>query len=79
MGSRITDLDSPDPAALFTGFEHTAYGLERLLWYGVDHQDASFRAWRAGTPHAARPSPGMPGLAWWPKLSRREKHSRAST
>ena len=50
MGRRITDLNSPEFAALFTGFEHTAYRLERLPWYGVGYEDASFRAWRAGTP-----------------------------
>ncbi len=50
MGSRITDLDSPEFVALFTGFEYTAYRLERLPWYGVGYEDASFRAWRAGTP-----------------------------
>jgi hypothetical protein len=47
MGRCITDLDGAEFAALFTGFEHTAYRLERLPWYGVGYEDASFRAWRA--------------------------------
>jgi hypothetical protein len=50
MGRRITDLDSPEFAGLFTGAEHTLYRLERWPWYGVGYEDASFAAWQAGRP-----------------------------
>jgi hypothetical protein len=50
MSRRITDLDSPEFAALFSGFQHTAYRLERWPWYGVGYEDATFAAWRAGHP-----------------------------
>ncbi len=50
MGRRITDLGSPEFAALFTGFEHTAYRLERLPWYGVGYEDRSFAEWRTSRP-----------------------------
>jgi hypothetical protein len=50
MGRRITDLSSPEFSALFTGFEHTAYRLERWPWYGVGYEDASFRAWQERRP-----------------------------
>ena len=53
MGRRITDLNSAEFAALFTGFEHTAYRLETLPWYGVGYEDESFRAFLAGEPLAA--------------------------
>jgi hypothetical protein len=48
MTRRITDLNSPEFTALFTGFEHTAYRLERLPWYGVGYEDATFHAWQSG-------------------------------
>jgi hypothetical protein len=50
MGRRITDLDSPEFAALFTGFRYTAYRLETFQHYGVGYEDASFREWQAGWP-----------------------------
>jgi hypothetical protein len=53
MDHRITDLDSAEFAYLFTGFEHTAYRLERLQQYGVGYEDKSFRAFLAGEPLAA--------------------------
>ncbi len=56
MARRITDLDSPEFSALFTGFEYTAYRLERLPWYGVGYEDASFRAWQAGWPTQRDPA-----------------------
>jgi hypothetical protein len=54
MGCRIiTDLETPEFAALFTGFKHTAYRLETLQHYGVGYEDESFRAFAAGKPLAA--------------------------
>lgn len=50
MGTRITDLGSEEFSQLFTGFEHTAYRLELWDRYGVDYEDASYKAWRAGRP-----------------------------
>jgi hypothetical protein len=56
MGSRIADLDSPEFAALFTGFRHTAYRLEILQSYDVGYEDQSFRAFLAGDPLVADPA-----------------------
>ncbi|MGH3237423.1 MAG: DUF6879 family protein, partial [Streptosporangiaceae bacterium] len=50
MGRRITDLDSPEFAALFTSFRYTAYRLEALQHYGVGYEDESFRAFASGSP-----------------------------
>jgi hypothetical protein len=50
MGRRITDLDSAEFAELFTSFEHTAYRLEKLQWYGVGYEDESFDAFVNGRP-----------------------------
>jgi len=50
MGRRIIDLGSSEFAALFTGFGHTAYRLERLPWYGVGYEDRSFAEWRTSRP-----------------------------
>lgn len=56
MGRRITNLDSTEFAALFTGFKHTAYRLETLQHYGVGYEDESFRAFASGKPLAADPA-----------------------
>jgi hypothetical protein len=56
MGRRITDLDSPEFAALFTTFRHTAYRLETLQHYGVGYEDESFRAFAAGEPLRTDPA-----------------------
>ena len=50
MEERITDLDSPEFARLFTGFEHTAYRLETLQRYDVGYEDQSYRAFLTGAP-----------------------------
>ena len=48
VGRRITDLDSPEFDALFTGFKHTAYRLETLQVYDVGYEIEPYRAFLAG-------------------------------
>jgi hypothetical protein len=56
IARRITDLNSPEFAALFTSFRHTAYRLEALQHYGVGYEDESFRAFAAGEALEADPA-----------------------
>ena len=56
MGRCITDLNSPEFAALFAAFKYTAYRLETLQQYGVGYEDESFRAFATGKPLRADPA-----------------------
>lgn len=60
MSKRITSLDDPDFGALFTGFKHTAYRLEKLQVYDVSYEEEPYRAFLEG-----RPEPSYPAKREW--------------